>query len=106
MQPERQFGVCPSSIKHTVREAQKDVTSMVGHLLSEQVTIEQSHRQSGGFEDPIAKGMHKVSTGWLAKYLSKTDSDGFEPAENEDTEIDVKYEFYDINWLFSYLCNF
>ena len=92
---DREF-CCYQSGHHTIREADTDITKMVGHLLQAQVSVEQQTRRTPGFIDPTNNGLDKLCyTDWVNKTLAK------QPCEKElqrDTQedSDLTYELSDI----------
>lgn len=98
---DRMFGVT-QSIAHTVRDANKDVTKMVGYLLSEKITIEVEQRQVGIiFEDPSIAGSRCIADGHIDSYLKdevddEDISDSNVAEEEVDNIMDINYELYDV----------
>ena len=98
---DRMFGVS-QSVTHTARDANKDITKMVVHLLSEKVTTELEQRQSHlTFEDPSVAGCRCIAGGHIDKYLKEEVDDENDVSESTDDEIpeiivDLNYELYDV----------
>ena len=92
------FGVSRSTY-HAVANATEDINKLVTHLIQCCMIKEQPNREEIiCFEDPVYRGMKKVSDGWLAKFLSSSfneESDVVSCATDEDFELDVDYELYD-----------
>ena len=97
---DRMFGVS-QSVAHTARDANKDITKMVAHLLNEKVTVELEEREFHiKFEDPSIAGCRSIAGGHIDKYLKgeMDDENVSESASEEMPEnvVDLNYELYDV----------
>ena len=88
------------STRHTATSAKSDIDKLVTRLCDYSMIKEQPNRRDNiDFEDPISKGMKKISQGWLSKFLSQgepssTDSLGT-TVTDESEELDMDYELFD-----------
>ena len=88
---------------HTTTSAKGDIEKLVTHLCNYSMVKEQPNRKEKiDFDDPISKGMKKISQGWLSKFLSLGFTDESSLAEspgetvlNEIDELDMDYELFD-----------
>ena len=93
--------MCESECAHTARDASKDITNMVSHLLNEKVTMELEHRETHiKFEDPSIAGCRRIACGHIDKYL-KGEVDNENTSGSTDDEmienlVDINYELYDV----------
>lgn len=57
------FFVKPKGGKHTIRNAEEDVSKMVKLLIDNEVPAENTSRSGSVFNDPTGKGMDKLKIG-------------------------------------------
>ena len=94
----REFGACHSK-SHTTRDANKDITHVLNHLLEKKVTQELPERTSIAFKDPTDDGLDKMcNTNWIKDTLSRIECDDNleEDTTYELTESDQDYELFDV----------
>ena len=97
------FGTTRST-HHTTTSAKGDIEKLVTHLRDYLMVMEQPNRKEKiEFDDPILKGMKKISQGWLSKFLSLGFADESESSGEtvtEGYELDMDYELfdYDVVW--------
>lgn len=79
------------STHHATTSAKSDIEKLVTRL-----------RDKINFDDPISKGMKKISQGWLSKFLSpnfaeesSSDNSSGEIFTDEIDELDMDYELFD-----------
>ena len=93
------FGATRST-HYTTTSAKGDIEKLVTHLRDYLMVMEQPNRKEKiEFDDPILKGMKKISQGWLSKFLSlgftdESESSG-EIVTEEGYELDMDYELFD-----------
>ena len=80
---DRAFKSAPQSTAHSVRSAQDDINSMVGHMLSHSITT--NRNTSTSCVDPTELGWQKLcTTSWLQDRLSAS-------VQEEEGEVDVDH---------------
>ena len=81
------FKVPPPSTAHTIRDSDKDIEKMVGHLQEAKVGTVDNNRTSPPFTDPVESGWTKLwTTDWLKKALERDLVDDSDDLEQRDTE--------------------
>ncbi len=99
-QADRAFQVTPTSTHHTVRDASRDVLSMVTDLLDTGAVEErEKERTAPQFQDPSTKGMEeKAAKGWIESLLTRgcDDDDDSEDVLQEEGEVTVDYELFHV----------
>ena len=91
------FGTTRST-HHTTTSAKGDIEKLVAHLCDYLMVMEQPNRKEKiEFDDPVLKGMKKISQGWLSKFLSLGFTDESESSGETVTgyELDMDYELFD-----------
>ena len=91
------------STHHTTTSAKDDIEKLVTHLCDYSMVKEQPTRKEKiEFDDPVSKGMKKISQGWLSNFLSLGFSDessliesSEETVTDEIYELDMDYELFD-----------
>ena len=91
------------STHHTTTSAKSDIEKLVTRLCDYSMIKEQPNRRDKiNFDDPISKGMKKISQGWLSKFLSpnfaeesSSDDSSGETFTDEADELDMDYELFD-----------
>ena len=79
---DRAFKSAPQSIAHSVRSAQDDISSMVGHMLASGITTVSANRNTSTCVD---LGWQKLcTTSWLQDRLSAS-------VQEEEGEVDVDH---------------
>lgn len=88
------FGVHKPATRHTVRDAQGDISKMCSYLTDNNVCKEDLSRAgSATFDDPETKGLQRVAKGWVEDYLSgSVQYEDEEPVEVTMDEDDLYYE--------------
>lgn len=95
---EQEFGAYSTS-KHTVLDANKDITKLSNSLVEKRVVTEVEGRNLPPFKDPSTAGLDKLfTTKWIWDTLDKVDT---EDMEKEDLEshgtLDPNYELHHVN---------
>ncbi len=91
------------STHHTATSAKGDIEKLITRLCDYSMIKEQPNRKDNiNFDDPISKGMKKISQGWLSKFLSPDFVDESSSANtsgvlvaDEIDELDMDYELFD-----------
>ena len=65
------FGATRST-QHTITDATGDINNMAKHLRRTMVTVEKEGRAAEDFDEPLSKGMQRMSKGWFEGFLSRT----------------------------------
>ena len=74
---------CHHSSAHTERDAERDISKLVEHLLDKTVVVHSPKRNTPAFTDPTDTGYKKLcNTSWVQEILSKTG--------REDCDLDVE----------------
>lgn len=90
------FGATRST-QHTIADATGDINKMAKHLRRTMVTVEKEDRAAEvaiDFDEPLSKGMQRMSKGWFEGFLSRTDTET-DDVEDENEELDINYGLYD-----------
>ena len=95
------FGVSRCT-QHTTADAANDISKMAEQLRKCMVTTEMvdwSIHDAVDFQEPLSKGMAKISQGWLQDFIQRTDTDDSNDSDRDDFEIDreeldINYELY------------
>ena len=99
---DKAFCVTPPGGKHTVREACRDIKTMINHLLEKGVANNLENRSSPEFTNPDDAGLDKLTSTWLHEALFRTciddDTDPSSESTDEKNEqsVDIHYEIADI----------
>lgn len=89
------FGVHKPSTRHTVRDAQGDITKLCSYLIDNKASKEDLSRTSIlTFDDPETKGLERVAKGWIEEYLSG--SVQFEEDESVEVTMDEDDLYYEL----------
>ena len=83
------------STRHTVRDAQGDITKLCSYLIDNKASKEDLLRTSIlTFDDPETKGLEQVAKGWIEEYLSV--SVQFEEDESVEVTMDEDDLYYEL----------
>jgi len=94
---DQEFGVAPTSSRHTVRDASADIRKMAVHLLEYHVTTQKPGRNSPPFNDSTNDGFKKMSLTWLKHILTQAEGNE-DDTEQQSTqkEVDLDYEIFNV----------
>ena len=95
---------CHHSSAHTERDAERDISKLVEHLLDKTVVVHSPKRNTPAFTDPTDTGYKKLcNTSWVQEILSKTgredcdlDVEEDDMVDEDTDEIDLDYEIADV----------
>ena len=96
------FCVTPPGGKHTVREACRDIKTMINHLLEKGVANKLENRSSPEFTNPDDAGLDKLTSTRLHEALFRTciddDTDPSSESTDEKNEqsVNIHYEIADV----------
>ena len=91
---DQEFGVAPTSSRHTVRDASADIKKMAVHLYH--VTT-QSRVNSPPFNDSTNDGFKKMSLTWLKHILTQAEGNEDDTEQqNTQKEVDLDYEIFNV----------
>ena len=91
LEADKEF-MAPLSSTHTVRSYQEDLDKMIQVILDGDLVTEQPGRRIQGptFVDPRRKGLVKIESGWIAKFLQEellSEEEHHEDLQNGSNEV-------------------